>query len=332
MIFTEQTAPETTKQKRLKKQWVELGVKYLEQKKKNPSLTMKQFANENGLNYETTKRSFNKLKDRIQHMHKLQNPNKTKEQWIELGVLYLMAKAKGDTIRTFADEYGLNYETAKRAFNKYKKEIEETKGLADAMQTKKRLTDKQRLELLKRDFRAQVKERIKGGTPRNERKSQEWFRDTMKRGIRGHQVHKPKVGRVYAFVYDAKHKNTLPYWDQYPLIVYLGNSRKFKNYLLGLNLHYIPVKAREEFLVELLKYSTTDRISNRTRLDVNWNKVKSMRGSKLMIKMYIPNHIKGTFIEVKPSDWVNVVTLPTQKFVSGPDNKAFSSQKVWKKY
>ena len=141
----------------------------------------------------------------------------------------------------------------------------------------------------------------------------------------------PQVGRIYAYVYDAKHKDTLPYWDKFPLMIYLGSytAKNGNKLLLGLNLHYIPPKARQEFLEELLVNANTDTITNKTRLKINWSKVKNMKGADQMIKAYLPNHIKGSMTEVKPADWINVIFMPLQQFMS--KGKRFSSRKVWSK-
>ena len=99
--------------------------------------------------------------------------------------------------------------------------------------------------------------------------------------------------------------------------------------MYGLNLHYIPPKARQEFLEELLKqYANTPTITNKTHLKIDWSKVKGFKGADQMIKAYIPGNIKGTITEIKPSDWANVVMLPLQQFMS--KGKRFSSQKVWR--
>ena len=44
-------------------------------------------------------------------------------------------------------------------------------------------------------------------------------------------------GEMYMFYYDAKHKDTLPYWDRFPLVFPFS---KVKDGFLGLNLHYLP--------------------------------------------------------------------------------------------
>jgi hypothetical protein len=48
-----------------------------------------------------------------------------------------------------------------------------------------------------------------------------------------------------------------------------------------------------------------------------------------MIKSYLPPNVKGRFVEIKPSDWGNVVLMPLQSFQS--QGKRFAANKVWKK-
>ena len=54
-------------------------------------------------------------------------------------------------------------------------------------------------------------------------------------------------GRVYSFIYNAKHKDTLPYYDRYPFVLVLSNNRK-KRQFTGLNLHYIDPAMRDNLL------------------------------------------------------------------------------------
>ena len=46
-------------------------------------------------------------------------------------------------------------------------------------------------------------------------------------------------GRLYLYMYDAKHKATLPYWDKYPLVFPYAETEDRKGFY-GLNMHYLP--------------------------------------------------------------------------------------------
>lgn len=332
MIFEEVKVPMTLTEKKNRAQWIDIGVDFMNARRDTPNLSAKQFSEDRGINYNTFRRAMGQYRNEIKKAYSARNPNKTKSQWVELGVNWLEAKERGMTAKQFVDENELNYETATRAFRKYKRDIHLAKMAKDSLQKKKKLTARERYAVLLQDFRSGVKERSKDSVKKSEQKSAQWFQDTVKKNIRGHKVTRPKAGSIYTFQYDAKHKATLPHWDMFPLIVYLGLSTQHKGLMLGLNLHYIPPKARQEFLEELLKYASTDRLTNKTTLKVNWGKVKSMRGANHMIKAYLPNHVKGQMIEIKPADWVNVVYMPTQKFVTGPKNSPVGARSVWSGY
>lgn len=264
------------------------------------------------------------------------NPNpvskkklKTKDDWIVIGVEYLTKKEAGWTQRRFALETKIPVSTLQKAFRKFRDEILAAYG------TKKK--DKRNVPVqvdrkrsLINSFRGQLKTYAQDKNISANNKSVKWFREKVKQSVKGKSVTAFKPGAIYTYVYDAKHKDTLPYWDKYPLIISLGTSTTKHGVKLmhGLNLHYIPPRARQEFLESLLIYATTKKqVSISTRLKINWDTVKGMRGSKHMIKAYLPQNIRGKIVEVDPREWVNVIYLPTQQFYS--KGKRFGANKVW---
>jgi len=78
----------------------------------------------------------------------------------------------------------------------------------------------------------------------------------------------------------------------------------------------IPPRAREIFLRSILKYANTKSITNKTKLKINWNKIKGLPFANHMIKQYLVSHLKSGFLEVGSKDWSNVIHLGTQQFVS----------------
>lgn len=252
----------------------------------------------------------------------------TKEaKWVALGIEFLEAKKKdGIKASDFAKSKGINYSTFTASMSRYSSQIDLAIS-ANKLKNKnpKSLTKKERAAVMINAYRASLRNNIKtGGGAKGNNKSVKWFSDTMK-SVRTHKVTTPVPGKIYAFIYDAKYKDTLPYWDKYPLIIFLGAN---KNLFHGLNMHYIPPKARQQMLEELLvRYSSTPTLSNKTKLKVKWTDVKGFFGADQMIKAYLPQNVKGTFIEIKPADWANVTTLPLQQFVS--KGKRYSASKVW---
>lgn len=255
------------------------------------------------------------------------------KKWIALALEYNKLRPKGITRKQFAEDKGLNPATFSRALSKYASGIKTAEKIEklEKLPTSK-LSKQDRQLLLINSFRSSIRDKIKNEGAAINNKSQKWFADTVKKSVRSHTVSRPMPGRIYAYAYDAKHKDTLAYWDRFPLIIYLGMGKQGSSTLMyGLNLHYIPPKARQQFLEELLKqYSNTPTITNKTKFKIDWSKVKGFKGADLMIKAYLPGHIQGSLAEIKPADWANIIALPLQQFMS--KGKRFSAQQVWKNY
>lgn len=253
--------------------------------------------------------------------------------WVKIGVEWYAAKEKGKSAKLFAEEKQIPYTTFTRSMARFRDKIKLAVEAEKAkLKPKGKLTKREKDAIIINSFRQSMREKIRNDGAAVNNKSEKWFKTTLANGVRGHKVTRPEVGKLYAFIYDAKHKATLPYWDRFPLIIFLGNSRSKvagTAMMHGLNLHYIPPKARQQFLEELLKsYSSTDQLSNSTKLKIDWSKVKGFQGADKMIKAYLPNHVKGVFVEIKPSDWANVVMMPLQSFQS--QGKRHAAGKVWK--
>ena len=258
--------------------------------------------------------------------------NKEEKTWIGIGVEFREAKAKGMSATQFAREREINYGTFTKSMSRYKSKIDlayQAKMLSSKSDSK--LTKADKAVIMINSFRDSIRTKIRNEGAAVNNKSSKWFNETLKNGVRGHKVSRPSPGKIYAYIYDAKYKDTLPYWDKYPLIIFLGfgKSKAGNDLMYGLNLHYISPKARQQFLEDLLKqYASTKTLTNSTKLNIDWSKVRGFSGAEKMIKAYLPDHIKGTIVEIKPADWANVVLMPLQKFVS--KGKSFSAQKVWK--
>lgn len=262
------------------------------------------------------------------------NPNRSAADWERVGLEFYKQKLKsGISAKEFAKAIGVPYGTFTKSMSRYKDRINFAIKIDRIENTPEhKRTRSQRQNLMIDDFRNSVRKQKRNEGAAKNNKSEKWFAQTIRDGVKSHKASKPVPGKLYAFIYDAKHKDTLPVWDKFPLILFLGSGTRGSSFLMyGLNLHYIPVQARIKFLEDLLKvHASTKRLSNNTRLKINWSKVRGMRGSDVMIKSYLPSHIKGTFSEINPRDWHNVALMPTQKFIS--KGKSYSSRKVWSNY
>jgi hypothetical protein len=131
-------------------------------------------------------------------------------------------------------------------------------------------------------------------------------------------------GRMYMYIYDAKHKEKLPYWDAFPLIFMVGPA---DNGFYGLNLHYLQPVLRARLMDALYTVTNNQKYDDSTKLNISYQTLKGASNLALFkpcFKHYLANQVKSRFIYVEPKDWDTALFLPTQKF-----QKA-STSTVWK--
>lgn len=131
-------------------------------------------------------------------------------------------------------------------------------------------------------------------------------------------------GFMYTFVYDAKHKDTLPVWDAFPLVLPFS---KHGQYFTGLNLHYLPTNLRFALLNKLMVYANNKNLDPNTKLQYSWKLIGN--SSKLpevapCVKQYIIGHVRSKFLRIAPEDWQSAILLPTQQF------RGDNAKNVWK--
>lgn len=122
-------------------------------------------------------------------------------------------------------------------------------------------------------------------------------------------------GYMYMFFYDAKYKDTLPYWDMFPLVL---PFRKVPGGFYGLNLHYLPYGARFKLLGYLQDLALKDDMSEDNRLVMNWKLLNSSSRYapvKACVKHYLYDHLKSRFLQVQYPDWITASLLPVERFV-----------------
>ena len=85
------------------------------------------------------------------------------------------------------------------------------------------------------------------------------------------------VGHMYFFYYDPKHKEKLPYYDRFPLVLPI---EQYGDGFLGINLHYIHPKERMVLLDKLSETATDKSFDINTRLRLNYQYLK--RASKAL--------------------------------------------------
>jgi hypothetical protein len=125
------------------------------------------------------------------------------------------------------------------------------------------------------------------------------------------------VGKLFFFIYDAKTKEQLPWWDQFPLIFLLNtnDNRTHGPSFMGLNFHYLNYNQRIELLSALMKIQSSDKVRDDKKTIIAYDVV--LRYSKLAkpcIKTYLFSNVRSEFIEVPKDEWELAMLLGTAKF------------------
>lgn len=172
----------------------------------------------------------------------------------------------------------------------------------------------------------------KGITPRS-KESRAWFMNKAKNlNVNRSKLMKeeplefrnqPAVGRMYMYFYDPKHKDTLPYYDRFPLIIMVGPA---KGGFAGLNLHYLPLNIRAKFLDALLGTINNERYDESTRFRINYDMLR--RASKLnafkpCYKHYLRQHVRSRLALVPAPEWEIATFLPTADFEKASSSSVY---------
>ena len=160
-----------------------------------------------------------------------------------------------------------------------------------------------------------------GITPRT-KQSIEWFRKKAREMFRGRTVRNRRaimndelldlksransspLGNMYMYYYDPTHKETLKYYDGFPLIIMLGPA---PNGFYGLNLHYLPPVIRAKALDAILGNGKVP--------------AKYLAPAR---KHYLTKHVRSRFALVEEPEWEIATFLPMA------DWKGITSDKVYK--
>ena len=132
-----------------------------------------------------------------------------------------------------------------------------------------------------------------------------------------------KVGSCYMYFYDPKYKQTLPYYDRFPLVF---PFRSVDNGFIGLNMHYLPPQYRAVLMDALYDLSSNDKYNSTTKLRLSYNVLNDaskFRYFRPCIKRYLVSQVASVPVLIDPSEWDIALMLPVEMF-----EKA-SKEKVW---
>jgi hypothetical protein len=172
----------------------------------------------------------------------------------------------------------------------------------------------------------------KEGIQSRTNKSRDWIKAKLKElNPRQQSVTRDKVrlrdrsliGEMYFFYYDPKLKDSLPYYDRFPLVLPI---ERYSDGILGLNLHYIHPKQRIILLDKLSEFLNNSKYDESTKFRINYSILKNasrIYESKPCLKRYLYSHIESKFLRISPDEWDIAALLPLELF------EKHKTSKVW---
>ena len=135
------------------------------------------------------------------------------------------------------------------------------------------------------------------------------------------------IGKMYFYFYDPKTKESMPYYDQFPLVIPI---EKYNDGFLGLNLHYIHPKHRMILLDKLSDTMSNDTYDEKTKLKINYRYLAA--ASRIFeanpcIKRYLFTQIESRFLEITADEWDIAAMLPVESFVGATTSKVYADSR-----
>lgn len=177
-----------------------------------------------------------------------------------------------------------------------------------------------------------------GQIPARTDKARNWYRETAgdygrvneRRLVSGNPTRAVTVikpGEMYMFMYDPKYKDTLPYYDRFPLIFpFKVEHDRF----WGINLHYLPHRQRAVLMDALYDTANNTRYDESTKLLISYKLLQStskLRFFKPCVKQYLYSQLNSKFLYVYPSEWDIALFLPLERFSKAPASRVWFQSK-----
>lgn len=100
-----------------------------------------------------------------------------------------------------------------------------------------------------------------------------------------------RLGYPVMFVYDAKWKQELPYWDALPFSIVLA---KYPDGFLGLNLHYIQWTTRVQLAKKIMQATKNKKRITYMQIKKAWISLKLPNALlNLVIRRYLYSHVRS---------------------------------------
>ena len=135
------------------------------------------------------------------------------------------------------------------------------------------------------------------------------------------------AGNMYMYFYDPKLKESLPYYDRFPLTIMVDSA---PGGFYGINLHYLPYDIRAAFLDKLLDLAPK-KPKNESRLTkMRYDLLKGsskFKEFKPCFKHYLAKHVKSQFVRVPITEWEIAIFLPVEQFRKSSKDTVWAESK-----
>lgn len=140
-------------------------------------------------------------------------------------------------------------------------------------------------------------------------------------------------GKIYNYLYDAKYKNELDFWDKCVMVMVIGHvvTKSGKLNVLGINLSFIPPQYRVKILDKIVKVFNTQVVEPNVKriqkgkvhgslkkmplyYDV-CKRILAQSGFEFAIRSYIYRRIKSEPLIITYEDWWRPATFASKYIV-----------------
>jgi len=137
-------------------------------------------------------------------------------------------------------------------------------------------------------------------------------------------THKPRIGKLYTYMYNPKTKEKLPYYDIVPLVIPIQYT---ENGFYGLNFHYLSLKERNKLLNIILPFS--EKNVDVKKINVSYSQLITLANGiwSPCCKRYLFSHIRTKIVEIPYKDWYEVIKLPVISFQGASSNEVYKQTK-----
>ena len=148
--------------------------------------------------------------------------------------------------------------------------------------------------------------------------STRWYRDKVREIVprrlsetnivssirKGESSTRPIYGLMNLMYYNPKLKESLPYYDVFPLVIPI---KRYNDGFLGINFHYLSIPLRLGLLEKMQPLSKEGR-------RIGWQRISKFRYIKPCVKRYLASQVQSKFLKIEEDQMQLAAMMPVQKF------------------